>query len=100
MACRTGSGARTTSPSGSSASTTAPWRSSIPATKSRSSPMPPASRRLEIFAEQSVVQRLGALMLLPRIVQATADGVEGFGAAGFRGLQPGEAFDAIGRRLD
>jgi uncharacterized protein (DUF3820 family) len=58
-------------------------RSSNAATKSRGSVIPLASCSLEVFAKQGFVERLGALMLLLGLVQATTEGVEGLVAARF-----------------
>src|SRR6266566_3084413 len=89
IAFRTGSGASTSSPSGPRASIAAPLRSSRSATKSRSSLIRFDSLSLEVFAEQGLVQGLGALVVLSRALQAATEGVERLVAAGFGRAQPG-----------
>src|SRR5262245_40425512 len=65
----------------------APLRSIRSATKSLSS-LIAASRGLEVFAEQRLVQGLGALVVLHRTLQSAAERVERFLAARLSGVQP------------
>src|SRR3989441_2191151 len=85
--CRA-AGISTSSSSAFTGAVAAPLRSSNAATKSRSSVIPLASCGLEVFAEQGFVERLGALMLLLGLVQATTEGVERLVAARFGRVQP------------
>src|SRR5260370_37652352 len=48
----------------------------------------PRSAGLEIFAEQSIVESLGILVLAARIVESPAEGIEGGGASSLSGLEP------------
>src|SRR5262249_15654968 len=85
--CRA-AGLSTSSSSAFTGAVAAPLRSSNAATKSRSSVIPLATYSLEVFAEQGFVERLGALMLLLGLVQATTEDVERLVAARFGRVQP------------
>src|SRR5262249_49358701 len=56
-------------------------RAILPSTRSR-------SPGLEIFAEQCVVESLGILVLPARVVEASAEGIEGGAPSGLGGLEP------------
>src|SRR6516164_6716618 len=81
-------GASTASSRASATSTAAPLRSNRSATNSCKLPIAP-SRSFEVFAEQRLVERLGALVLPSRLQQATTERSQRLVTACIRHLQPG-----------